>query len=198
MAFMSLESPNCQVPVGCKTIIIQKNQASAYPVCCSSTSPAAHCVSGTLSHGKKRRDMTKSRQKNSKENKLLLHYRFLYSDFLPRKSKSNIYLCIVTLLFCEDIPKTQQCPRICQKQQKRNHSHQQFGNISLLSLCVQQCSLTHTFNLTLTVCVFKNFIKFRIRWFYHKLWVPAIARDHSLIHFFWNGIFHLHEQLYIT
>lgn len=29
---MSLESPNCQVPVGCKTIIIQKNQASAYPV----------------------------------------------------------------------------------------------------------------------------------------------------------------------
>lgn len=121
MAFMALESPSCQVPVGCEAINIQKNQTSAYPVhLLLKYFPCSTLCKWDIKSGKKKtqRDMTKSRQKNSKENKLLFHNRFFYyySAFLPRKTKSSIYLCKVTLLFCEDIPKTQQCPRIWQKQ----------------------------------------------------------------------------------
>ena len=139
--------------------------------------------------------MTKSRQENSEENKLLFHYRFFYSAFLPRKSKSNIYLCKVTLLFFEDIAKTQQWPRIWQKQHKKN-LHQQFGNMALLPLCVQQSSLTHTFSLTHLISVFKNFIKSRIRCLCNKPWVPAISRDRTLIQLFWNDTYHLLVQLF--
>lgn len=76
-------------------------------------------------------------------NKSLSHYRFFYSAFLPRKCKSNICLCEVALLFFKDIPKTQQWPRIWQKQCKKKKNPK-----TCQELEVQPCSC----------CVFSNLL----------------------------------------
>lgn len=126
-------------------------------------------------------------------NKSLSHYRFFYSAFLPRKCKSNICLCEVALLFFKDIPKTQQWPRIWQKQCKKNP--QKPAKSWKYGPAPAACSAifsSHTFSLTRLISV----LKIPSNPVLHKQWVPATFRGCTLMQVCWNDTRHPLAQLF--
>jgi len=68
-------------------------------------------------------------------------YYYHYSVFLPELKVT--FITQVALLFLEDIPKTQQRPRIWQKQSNKSNILQQSEHTASLPLYVQQPSCTH-------------------------------------------------------
>lgn len=150
--------------------------------------------------------MTKSRQKNSKENKLLFHYRFFFIQLFFQGNLKVTFIsvkshcCSVKILLkpSSSVPEFGK-NNTQKKNQPSSPTVWKYG----LALIVLSTMFSHPhiqpndlcLNLTIWSMSSKNCTKFRIGWCDNKSWVPAISRDHSLIHLFRNGIYHPHEQL---